>query len=65
MSRRWSPKFGIMKLLIDHWHYESLDAKLVSLLRVGLQGYDTLVHVASADLHFVAHVSRDLSHLIC
>lgn len=47
-----------MKLLIDHWHYESLDAKLVSLLRVGLQGYDTLVHVASVDLHQVLRCSK-------
>ncbi|CAE7188096.1 unnamed protein product [Symbiodinium sp. CCMP2456] len=43
--RCWSPTLGIMKLLIDHWHFYTLGTQLVSLLRFVLQGYDTMVHV--------------------
>ena len=38
-----------MKLLIDHWHFQSLATKMVSLLRMGLQGYDTFTHVFLVD----------------
>ncbi|CAE7610932.1 CER3 [Symbiodinium natans] len=51
--RCWSPTLGIMKLLIDHWHFQTLGTQLVSLLRFSLQGYDTMVHV---------FIVRDLIH---
>lgn len=44
-QRCWSPTLGIMKLLIDHWHFQSLRTQMVSLLRMALQGYDTFTHV--------------------
>ena len=45
IARCWSPTLGIMKLLIDHWHFQSLRTQMVSLLRMALQGYDTFTHV--------------------
>eukprot|EP00913_Durusdinium_trenchii_P016459 g15473.t1 len=44
-QRCWSPCLGIMKLLIDHWHFQSFSTKMISLLRMALQGYDTFTHV--------------------
>lgn len=37
-QRRSSPKLGIMRLLIDHWHNETLAQVSISALRIFLQG---------------------------
>jgi hypothetical protein len=35
--RRYSPQFGIMRLLMDHWHLQSALDKFVSIKRFSLQ----------------------------
>ena len=42
--RKWSPKLGIMRLLLDYWHFDTLVNCLISVKRMFLQGFDTGVH---------------------
>ena len=42
--RQWSPKLGIMRLLIDYWHWDTYLNILISLKRLFLQAFDTIVH---------------------
>jgi len=43
--RKYSPKLGIMRLLIDHWHLDETIDQFISVKRVFLQGFDTLTHL--------------------
>eukprot|EP01041_Mallomonas_annulata_P002351 gene2351-4564_t len=45
-SRKWSPKLGIMHLLLDYWHWDTFINKLISTKRFFLQAFDTYVHGA-------------------
>lgn len=42
--RNWSPKIGIMRLLLDYWHWDSFINCLISIKRLFLQAFDTYVH---------------------
>ncbi len=42
--RRYSTKFGIMRLVIDKFYLHSSSEIYISLLRVFLQGFDTFIH---------------------
>lgn len=42
--RRYSTKFGIMRLVIDKFYLHSMSEIYISLLRVFLQGFDTFIH---------------------
>jgi hypothetical protein len=42
--RRYSPTFGIMRIVIDHFYHHTYTEQLVSLVRLFLQGLDTFIH---------------------
>ena len=42
--RKYSDKLGILRLLIDYWHIDTLLNVAISMLRMFLQGFDTAVH---------------------
>jgi hypothetical protein len=42
--RRYSPTFGIMRVVIDNFYHFSATEQVVSLVRIVLQGLDTLIH---------------------
>lgn len=42
--RKWSPKMGILRLLLDYFHFDTVMNCIISLKRMFLQGFDTAVH---------------------
>ena len=42
--RKWSPKLGILRLLLDYWHFDTVVNCIISFKRMFLQGFDTAVH---------------------
>jgi hypothetical protein len=42
--RKWSPKIGILRLLLDYWHFDTVVNCIISFKRMFLQGFDTAVH---------------------
>ena len=42
--RKWSPKIGILRLLLDYWHFDTIINCIISVKRMFLQGFDTVVH---------------------
>jgi WAX2 C-terminal domain len=42
--RKWSPKIGILRLLLDYWHFDTIVNCIISVKRMFLQGFDTVVH---------------------
>ena len=42
--RKWSPKLGILRLLLDYWHFDTIVNCIISFKRMFLQGFDTVVH---------------------
>lgn len=42
--QRFSPRFGIMRLVIDKFYLDSMAEVQVTLLRLFLQGFDTYIH---------------------
>ena len=42
--RRYSPDFGIMRIVIDKFYLHSIHETLLTILRLSLQGIDTMVH---------------------
>jgi hypothetical protein len=59
--RRYSPQFGIMRLLMDHWHLKSALDILVSIKRFSLQVFSViqqLLKLSSLSHHIGQQLQR-------
>ena len=63
--RKYSDKLGILRLLIDFWHVDTLLNVGISILRMFLQGFDTVVHfIIVRDLLYHVAAPSSLTHVL-